>query len=72
MTILFTPVIDTHSETAPSLRLDKPFDSLLMHARALDLESLDAMDHSHIPFVIILIKALEDWKSTVILLPSCC
>lgn len=65
MILPFTSVIDTHSETAPSLRLDKPFDSLLMHARALDFESLDVTDHSHIPFVIVLIKALEEWKSTV-------
>ncbi|KAI0056152.1 hypothetical protein BV25DRAFT_1865191 [Artomyces pyxidatus] len=55
-------VIESHSETAPSLRIDKPFPELLDHALQLDLEHMDPTDHGHIPYVVILVRALEDWK----------
>ncbi|KAI0045934.1 hypothetical protein FA95DRAFT_1560626 [Auriscalpium vulgare] len=55
-------VIESHSETAPSLRVDKPFPELLNHALQLDLKNMDPTDHGHIPYVVILVRALEDWK----------
>lgn len=58
-------VVDSHSETAPSLRIDKPFPALLEHAMSLDLDALDVTDHGHIPYVVILVRALEDWKKAV-------
>ena len=58
-------VIDSHNETAPSLRIDKPFSALLEHAMSLDLDSLDDMDHGHIPYVVILVRAMEEWKKIV-------
>ncbi|KAI9465656.1 hypothetical protein BJY52DRAFT_476321 [Lactarius psammicola] len=57
-------VIESHSETSPSLRIDKPFPALLQAARALDLNAMDTTDHGHIPYVYILVRALEDWKAT--------
>ena len=35
------PVIDSHSETLPSLRIDKPFPALLDHAHKLDFDAMD-------------------------------
>jgi len=62
---IYGPVIESHSENLPSLRIDKPFPSLLQHALSLDLASMDPTDHSHIPYVVILVRAMEEWKSSV-------
>ena len=58
-------VIESHTETSPSMRIDKPFPALLEAARALDFDSMDTTDHGHIPYVYILVRALEDWKAAV-------
>lgn len=58
-------VIETHPETPPSLRIDKAFPALLEYANAIDFAKLDVTDHGHIPFVIILVRVLEDWKTSV-------
>lgn len=58
-------VIESHTETSPSLRIDEPFPALLQAARALDLDSMDTTDHGHIPYVYILVRALDDWKTAV-------
>ncbi|TFY68145.1 hypothetical protein EVG20_g3676 [Dentipellis fragilis] len=55
-------IIESHTETAPSLRIDKPFPSLLGHALSLELANMDITDHGHIPYVVILVRVLEDWK----------
>ena len=58
-------VIESHSESMPSLRIDKPFPALLEHALSLDFSKMDPTDHAHIPYVVILVRALEDWKRSV-------
>lgn len=68
--ILFTHfnldlVIESHSENMPSLRIDKPFPSLLQHAMSLDFAKMDPTDHGHIPYVVILVRAIEEWKTSV-------
>lgn len=55
-------VIESHSDVAPSLRIDKPFPTLLQHAMSLDFNTMDPTDHGHIPYVVILVRALQDWK----------
>ncbi|THH11177.1 hypothetical protein EW146_g8138 [Bondarzewia mesenterica] len=57
-------VIESHTETAPSLRIDKPFPALLEHATSLDFAGMDPTDHGHIPYIVILVRALEDWKKS--------
>lgn len=67
-TLIFTncdAVIDSHSETTPSLRIDKPFPALLEYALSLDLDNMDQTDHGHIPYVVILVRVLEEWKKSV-------
>ncbi|KAJ6595844.1 hypothetical protein DFH09DRAFT_1024735 [Mycena vulgaris] len=56
-------IIDSHSETAPSLRIDKAFPALLDYAKSLDFASMDPTDHTHVPYVVILVRALADWKA---------
>ncbi|KAJ7269884.1 hypothetical protein C8J57DRAFT_1323830 [Mycena rebaudengoi] len=56
-------IIESHSETAPSLRIDKAFPALYDYATSLDFTSMDPTDHTHVPYVIILVRALADWKA---------
>jgi NEDD8-activating enzyme E1 regulatory subunit len=58
-------VVESHSESTPSLRIDKPFPTLLDHAMSLDFAKMDSEEHAHIPYVVILVRALEDWKKAV-------
>ncbi|KNZ79684.1 NEDD8-activating enzyme E1 regulatory subunit, partial [Termitomyces sp. J132] len=55
-------IIESHSETAPSLRIDKAFPALLEYSMSLDFATMDPTDHTHIPYVPILVRALQDWK----------
>lgn len=55
-------VIESHLETSPSLRIDSAFPALLDYALSLDLENMDVTDHGHIPYVVVLVRALEEWK----------
>lgn len=67
-------VIESHSETTPSLRLTNPFPALKQWADDLDYDALDPTDHGHVPFTIILVKEAELWKAEVLLrvsLPIC-
>ncbi|KAJ7512737.1 hypothetical protein B0H11DRAFT_5705 [Mycena galericulata] len=56
-------IIESHSETAPSLRIDKAFPALYEYATTLDFASMDPTDHTHVPYVVILVRALADWKA---------
>jgi amyloid beta precursor protein binding protein 1 len=57
-------IIESHSEISPSLRIDKPFPALREHALSLEFDKLDSTEHGHIPYVVILVRALEDWKKS--------
>ncbi|KAK1925463.1 putative ubiquitin-activating enzyme subunit [Papiliotrema laurentii] len=55
-------VVDTHPDSTHTLRIDQPFPALEAYARDLDLDSMDSMEHSHIPFVVLLVRAASQWK----------
>ncbi|KAJ2923585.1 hypothetical protein H1R20_g13506, partial [Candolleomyces eurysporus] len=55
-------IIDSHIDSTPSLRIDKPFPALLERSLAIDFENLDVTDHGHVPYVFILVRVLEEWK----------
>ncbi|KAM5543775.1 hypothetical protein V8D89_002392 [Ganoderma adspersum] len=57
-------VSQSHSENAPSLRITRPFPPLVDWARGLDLQNMDPTAHSHIPFVVILVRATDDWRNS--------
>eukprot|EP00927_Polykrikos_kofoidii_P029295 TRINITY_DN25353_c0_g4_i1.p1 TRINITY_DN25353_c0_g4~~TRINITY_DN25353_c0_g4_i1.p1 ORF type:complete len:525 (+),score=96.20 TRINITY_DN25353_c0_g4_i1:130-1704(+) len=44
------------------LRLTEPFPELRRFADSIDLDSLDATAHAHVPFVVILIRALDTFR----------
>ena len=57
-------VIEAHPDNElPDLRLDQPFEELKAYCNSIDLESLSEVDHSHTPYLVILYKCLEIWKS---------
>lgn len=63
-------VIESHAETIPSLRVDKPFEALIKHSLELDFKNMDPTDHGHVPYIVILVRAMEEWKASVRSHPS--
>ena len=59
------PVIESHSETPPSIRLTKPFPALQDWADSVDYSKLDPTEHAHLPFAIIRIKEADQWRAEV-------
>jgi len=61
------PVVESKPDsTVPDLRLadpSGPFPALKALVDATDMDSMDNADHSHVPYVIILLKALAKWRS---------
>lgn len=57
-------VIESHLESAPTLRISEPFPSLLSAALDTPFETLDVTDHGHIPFPLILVHALHTWHAS--------
>ncbi|KAI0710486.1 hypothetical protein C8Q76DRAFT_737619 [Earliella scabrosa] len=57
-------VSQSHSENAPSLRITRPFPALLDWARSLDLQNMDPTTHGHLPFVVILVRAVDEWRKS--------
>lgn len=47
------------------LRLTNPFPALEEFALSINFNELDEKVHAHIPYNVILIQALHQWKSTV-------
>lgn len=59
------PIVETHPdpETTQDLRLLNPWPELIAAAASLgDLTSMDDHQHGHIPYVLILLHLLEQWK----------
>ncbi|KAI8911111.1 hypothetical protein EDD86DRAFT_204419 [Gorgonomyces haynaldii] len=63
-------VLETHPDQIFDFRLDKPWSGLLEHIKSFDFEKMDAMQYSHTPFVVLLLKAIEKWKSNHSGMPS--
>ncbi|GAA6015476.1 hypothetical protein JCM8202_002485 [Rhodotorula sphaerocarpa] len=57
-------IVETHPESIVDLRLAHPFPALVEYATSLDYAAMDSEQHGHVPAVAILIKALEEWKSS--------
>ncbi|CAN7989608.1 unnamed protein product [Ixodes pacificus] len=57
------PVVETHPDNAlDDLRLDRPFPALRALVDATQMETLGDRDHSHTPYVVLLLKALDQWR----------
>ncbi|TNY23845.1 NEDD8-activating enzyme E1 regulatory subunit [Rhodotorula diobovata] len=56
-------VVETHPESIVDLRLSHPFPALVAHAATYNYATMDSEQHTHVPAVVILVKALEEWKA---------
>ena len=56
-------IIESHPDNVhEDLRLDHPFTELTDYVNTIDLDTLSKKDHSHTPYLIILLKLLQCWK----------
>lgn len=61
------PVIETHPDNEqPDLRLDMPFQALEEFLDSFTLDQLELKDHGHVPWIVILYKAVQKWKNSSI------
>ena len=59
-------VIEAHPDNElPDLRLNQPFDELKAYCNTIDMSKLSDAEHSHVPYLVILYKYLEIYKSQV-------
>ena len=57
-------VIESHPDNYfEDLRLDVPFNALQNYVDGIDIDALDNTKHSNLPYVVVLLKYLEKWKS---------
>ncbi|XP_071547570.1 NEDD8-activating enzyme E1 regulatory subunit [Panulirus ornatus] len=56
-------VVESHPDNEmPDLRLDRPFPALQKYMDSLDFDAMDYKEHSHVPYVVILYKYLQQWN----------
>jgi len=56
-------VVESHPEfSLPDLRISAPFEGLVKYSNSLNPDEMNSAQHSHIPFPILLLKALDIWK----------
>ncbi|EON60811.1 hypothetical protein W97_00020 [Coniosporium apollinis CBS 100218] len=62
------PIVDTHPDPTATtdLRLLTPWPALsaLVEEKTRDLDSMNAHEHGHVPYVLIILHFLEVWKQT--------
>ncbi|CAG5094310.1 Oidioi.mRNA.OKI2018_I69.XSR.g13442.t1.cds [Oikopleura dioica] len=57
-------VLEARNEhQVPDLRLDNPFPELGEYLQSFDLEKIDDCDHKHVPMIVPLFLALEEWRN---------
>ncbi|EGF82558.1 hypothetical protein BATDEDRAFT_36669 [Batrachochytrium dendrobatidis JAM81] len=56
-------VIESHAAAGSDYRLDSPFPTLVDYVNGIDIASMDSMSVSHIPCVVLVLKALLKWRS---------
>ncbi|CAO1635685.1 unnamed protein product [Parajaminaea phylloscopi] len=55
-------IVETHPASTDDLRLISPWDELAAYASSYDVADRDAMAHSHIPFIVIILRVLDEWR----------
>ncbi|KAM0786806.1 hypothetical protein ACM66B_002238 [Microbotryomycetes sp. NB124-2] len=58
------PIVETHPESLIDLRIHSPFPELVEYANSIDYAKMDSAEFSHVPAVIVLVKAMEAWKQS--------
>jgi len=58
-------VVESHPDNAHhDLRIDVPFPGLSQYVDGIDLEALDSTAHSHVPFIVLLMKWAKIWRDS--------
>lgn len=58
-------IIETHPDNEQTdLRLDVPFPALSEYLDSFDIQDVDLKDHGHIPWIVILYKAVQKWQTS--------
>jgi amyloid beta precursor protein binding protein 1 len=57
--------VETHPEDVVDLRLTAPWPELVHLANSLNLAEMDDFEHGHVPYILILLKVLNQWKQIV-------
>lgn len=57
-------IIETHPDNTIDLRLTRPWPELLSYAQTYDVDTSDSMTRSHTPFIVILIRTLQEWTQS--------
>lgn len=56
-------VVESHPDNAHhDLRIDVPFAGLSQYVDSIDLDALDNTAHSHVPFIVLLMKWAQIWR----------
>ncbi|KAJ2093400.1 hypothetical protein IW140_000857 [Coemansia sp. RSA 1813] len=55
--------IESHVDEKPDLRIMCPFASLRDHVDSIDLSALDQTDIAHVPYIVLIIKALQKFAA---------
>ncbi len=57
-------VVESHPDTETTdLRLSQPWEDLVKYAQGFDLNALDDKTHAHVPMVVLLLCALQEWNA---------
>lgn len=55
--------VETHPDNLPpDLRLHAPFPTLVEYVDSFDLDSMEFKEHAHVPWLVVLYKALKTWS----------
>lgn len=58
-------VVESHPKNLVDLRIHQPFPELVEYTKTFDYSKMDGEEYAHIPAVVIVIKALEEWRASV-------
>ncbi|KAH6564511.1 hypothetical protein BASA50_001474 [Batrachochytrium salamandrivorans] len=56
-------IIERHDAPGSDFRFDCPFPALVSHVNDINIDTMDSMGASHVPYVALILKALLNWKS---------
>ncbi|SCZ96749.1 BZ3500_MvSof-1268-A1-R1_Chr4-1g06682 [Microbotryum saponariae] len=57
-------VVETHPESLIDLRVHHPFPELIEYANSFNYDRMDSAEFGHVPAVVILVKALQEWRES--------
>ncbi|KAJ3225897.1 NEDD8-activating enzyme E1 regulatory subunit [Clydaea vesicula] len=63
-------VVETHPEQIVDLRLDSPFKELSTFANSFDFSTMTSFELSHVPYVVLLLRSLGEFRQQYGHLPS--